>query len=74
MSRRDLPYALSKGLSGGTTVAATMMIAHKVISFLLQSLRTLPSSYLVNLIFWAVQSLQEMKLLRGALAGNLLGV
>ena len=30
VSRRDLPYALSKGLSGGTTVAATMMIAHKV--------------------------------------------
>ncbi|XP_041072153.1 pseudouridine-metabolizing bifunctional protein C1861.05 [Carcharodon carcharias] len=29
-SRRDLPYILSKGLSGGTTVSATMMIAHKV--------------------------------------------
>ncbi|XP_067906851.1 LOW QUALITY PROTEIN: uncharacterized protein zgc:136858 [Heterodontus francisci] len=30
VSRRDLPYILSKGLSGGTTVSATMMIAHKV--------------------------------------------
>ncbi|XP_078424365.1 uncharacterized protein LOC144696668 isoform X2 [Cetorhinus maximus] len=30
VSRRDLPYILSKGLSGGTTVSATMMVAHKV--------------------------------------------
>uniref|UniRef100_A0A4W3JZI2 Zgc:136858 n=1 Tax=Callorhinchus milii TaxID=7868 RepID=A0A4W3JZI2_CALMI len=29
-SRRDLPYFLSKGFSGGTTVSATMMVAHKV--------------------------------------------
>ncbi|XP_072340741.1 pseudouridine-5'-phosphate glycosidase isoform X8 [Scyliorhinus torazame] len=29
-SRRDLPYILTKGLSAGTTVSATMMIAHKV--------------------------------------------
>lgn len=30
ISRRDLPYVLSKGLSGGTTVSATMVAAHKV--------------------------------------------
>ncbi|XP_048463358.1 uncharacterized protein zgc:136858 isoform X1 [Rhincodon typus] len=30
VSRRDLPYVLSKGLSGGTTVSATMMVAHRV--------------------------------------------
>ncbi|XP_072408342.1 LOW QUALITY PROTEIN: uncharacterized protein [Chiloscyllium punctatum] len=30
LSRRDLPYILSKGLSGGTTVSATMMVAHRV--------------------------------------------
>ncbi|XP_078076156.1 uncharacterized protein LOC144498630 isoform X2 [Mustelus asterias] len=29
-SRRDLPYILTKGLSAGTTVSATMMVAHKV--------------------------------------------
>ncbi|XP_062989385.1 uncharacterized protein LOC134403272 isoform X4 [Elgaria multicarinata webbii] len=29
VSRRDLPYVLSQGLSGGTTVAGTMMVAHK---------------------------------------------
>ncbi|KAJ6660044.1 hypothetical protein lerEdw1_018242 [Lerista edwardsae] len=29
VSRRDLPYVLSQGLSGGTTVAATMIVAHK---------------------------------------------
>ncbi|XP_041109872.1 pseudouridine-metabolizing bifunctional protein C1861.05 [Polyodon spathula] len=29
VSRRDLPYVLSKGLSGGTTVSATMMAAHR---------------------------------------------
>ncbi|XP_059916430.1 uncharacterized protein zgc:136858 [Gadus macrocephalus] len=28
ISRRDLPYAISKGLSGGTTVSATMIAAH----------------------------------------------
>ncbi|HND89467.1 MAG TPA: pseudouridine-5'-phosphate glycosidase, partial [Saprospiraceae bacterium] len=27
-SRRDLPYLLSKGLSGATTVASTMIVAH----------------------------------------------
>ncbi|XP_078272611.1 uncharacterized protein LOC144603344 isoform X2 [Rhinoraja longicauda] len=30
ISRRDLPYVLSKGLSGGATVSATMVAAHKV--------------------------------------------
>uniref|UniRef100_UPI00398ED3BA uncharacterized protein isoform X2 n=1 Tax=Pristiophorus japonicus TaxID=55135 RepID=UPI00398ED3BA len=30
VSRRDLPYILSKGLSGGTTVSATVLVAHKV--------------------------------------------
>lgn len=30
ISRRDLPFAVAKGLSGGTTVAGTMMIAHAV--------------------------------------------
>ena len=30
ISRRDFPYALAKNLSGGTTVAGTMMIAHQV--------------------------------------------
>ncbi|XP_067856189.1 LOW QUALITY PROTEIN: uncharacterized protein zgc:136858 [Heptranchias perlo] len=30
VSRRDLPYILSRGLSGGTTVSATMLVAHKV--------------------------------------------
>ena len=30
ISRRDFPYAMSKNLSGGTTVAGTMMIANKV--------------------------------------------
>nr|XP_034983974.1 pseudouridine-metabolizing bifunctional protein C1861.05-like isoform X2 [Zootoca vivipara] len=29
VSRRDLPYVLSQGLSGGTTVAGTMIVAHK---------------------------------------------
>ncbi|XP_030071482.1 uncharacterized protein LOC115478317 [Microcaecilia unicolor] len=29
ISRRDLPHALSQGLSGGTTVSATMIAAHK---------------------------------------------
>ncbi|XP_042693713.1 pseudouridine-metabolizing bifunctional protein C1861.05-like isoform X3 [Centrocercus urophasianus] len=29
VSRRDLPYVLSKGLSGGTTVSGTMIAAHK---------------------------------------------
>ncbi|XP_070687002.1 uncharacterized protein [Pempheris klunzingeri] len=29
VSRRDLPYAISKGLSGGTTVSATMIAAHR---------------------------------------------
>ncbi|XP_058842341.1 uncharacterized protein zgc:136858 isoform X3 [Acipenser ruthenus] len=29
VSRRDLPYALSQGLSGGTTVSATMTAAHR---------------------------------------------
>ncbi|XP_051886310.1 uncharacterized protein zgc:136858 isoform X2 [Pristis pectinata] len=29
VSRRDLPYVLSKGLSGGTTVSATIIAAHK---------------------------------------------
>jgi pseudouridine-5'-phosphate glycosidase len=29
VSRRDLPYALANTMSGGTTVAATMMLAHK---------------------------------------------
>ncbi|NXO01812.1 YOW5 protein, partial [Rhinopomastus cyanomelas] len=29
VSRRDLPYALSRGLSGGTTVSGTMIAAHK---------------------------------------------
>ncbi|MEI6407979.1 MAG: pseudouridine-5'-phosphate glycosidase [Bacteroidota bacterium] len=28
-SRRDLPYLVSKGLTGATTVASTMIIAHK---------------------------------------------
>ncbi|CAL1544936.1 unnamed protein product [Lymnaea stagnalis] len=28
VSRRDLPYLLSQGLSGGTTVSATMMASH----------------------------------------------
>ena len=30
ISRRDFPYAIAKKLSGGTTVAGTMMIAHQV--------------------------------------------
>ncbi|KAK3535667.1 hypothetical protein QTP70_019733 [Hemibagrus guttatus] len=30
VSRRDLPYVISKGLSGGTTVSSTMIAAHKV--------------------------------------------
>uniref|UniRef100_A0A3P9L1V8 Pseudouridine-metabolizing bifunctional protein C1861.05 n=1 Tax=Oryzias latipes TaxID=8090 RepID=A0A3P9L1V8_ORYLA len=30
VSRRDLPYVISKGLSGGTTVSATMIAAHRV--------------------------------------------
>ncbi|XP_053112226.1 uncharacterized protein LOC128327452 [Hemicordylus capensis] len=30
VSRRDFPYVLSQGLSGGTTVAGTMIVAHKV--------------------------------------------
>lgn len=29
VSRRDLPYVIAKKLSGGTTVAGTMMIAHQ---------------------------------------------
>ncbi|KAM6211891.1 uncharacterized protein WM294_004677 [Sarcoramphus papa] len=29
VSRRDLPYVLSQGLSGGTTVSGTMIAAHK---------------------------------------------
>ncbi|TNN71704.1 CCR4-NOT transcription complex subunit 4 [Liparis tanakae] len=29
VSRRDLPYAVSQGLSGGTTVSATMIAAHR---------------------------------------------
>ncbi|XP_016306584.1 pseudouridine-metabolizing bifunctional protein C1861.05 isoform X1 [Sinocyclocheilus anshuiensis] len=29
VSRRDLPYVISKGLSGGTTVSGTMIAAHK---------------------------------------------
>ncbi|SPP79732.1 pseudouridine-metabolizing bifunctional protein C1861.05 [Drosophila guanche] len=29
-SRRDLPYVVAKGQSGGTTVAATMIVAHRV--------------------------------------------
>ncbi|XP_010220164.1 PREDICTED: pseudouridine-metabolizing bifunctional protein C1861.05-like [Tinamus guttatus] len=29
VSRRDLPYILSQGLSGGTTVSGTMIAAHK---------------------------------------------
>ncbi|KAM4618493.1 uncharacterized protein ACJ7VT_007871 [Polymixia lowei] len=29
VSRRDLPYAVSKGLSGGTTVSGTMIAAHR---------------------------------------------
>uniref|UniRef100_A0A3B3V3P8 Zgc:136858 n=1 Tax=Poecilia latipinna TaxID=48699 RepID=A0A3B3V3P8_9TELE len=29
VSRRDLPYAVGKGLSGGTTVSATMIAAHR---------------------------------------------
>lgn len=29
VSRRDLPYALSQGITGGTTVSATMIAAHK---------------------------------------------
>ena len=35
VSRRDLPYVLSNKMSGGTTVAATMMIAHKVFELIL---------------------------------------
>ena len=31
ISRRDFPYAIAKNLSGGTTVAGTMMISHQVI-------------------------------------------
>ncbi|XP_058798375.1 uncharacterized protein LOC131668322 [Phymastichus coffea] len=30
VSRREFPYAVSKGLSGGTTVSGTMLIANKV--------------------------------------------
>ncbi|KAG7246269.1 hypothetical protein CRUP_023942, partial [Coryphaenoides rupestris] len=30
ISRRDLPYAISQGLSGGTTVSGTMIAAHRV--------------------------------------------
>lgn len=30
VSRRDLPYVVSQGLSGGTTVSATMIAAHQV--------------------------------------------
>uniref|UniRef100_A0A8C1GC44 Zgc:136858 n=1 Tax=Cyprinus carpio TaxID=7962 RepID=A0A8C1GC44_CYPCA len=29
VSRRDLPYVISKGLSGGTTVSSTMIAAHR---------------------------------------------
>ncbi|XP_041852692.1 pseudouridine-metabolizing bifunctional protein C1861.05 isoform X2 [Melanotaenia boesemani] len=29
VSRRDLPYVISKGLTGGTTVSATMIAAHR---------------------------------------------
>uniref|UniRef100_A0A8C1WUC7 Zgc:136858 n=1 Tax=Cyprinus carpio TaxID=7962 RepID=A0A8C1WUC7_CYPCA len=29
VSRRDLPYVISKGLSGGTTVSGTMIVAHR---------------------------------------------
>nr|XP_045613243.1 pseudouridine-5'-phosphate glycosidase-like isoform X1 [Procambarus clarkii] len=29
-SRRDFPYVLAKGISGGTTVSGTMIIAHKM--------------------------------------------
>ncbi|XP_055566724.1 uncharacterized protein LOC102057389 isoform X2 [Falco cherrug] len=29
VSRRDLPFVLSQGLSGGTTVSGTMIVAHK---------------------------------------------
>lgn len=29
VSRRDLPYVISKGLSGGTTVSSTMIVAHR---------------------------------------------
>ncbi|XP_033940412.1 uncharacterized protein [Pseudochaenichthys georgianus] len=29
VSRRDLPYVVSKGLSGGTTVSATMIASHR---------------------------------------------
>ncbi|XP_071036915.1 uncharacterized protein [Parasteatoda tepidariorum] len=29
ISRRDLPYVMSKKMSGGTTVSATMILAHK---------------------------------------------
>ncbi|XP_029951701.1 pseudouridine-metabolizing bifunctional protein C1861.05 [Salarias fasciatus] len=29
VSRRDLPYVVSRGLSGGTTVSATMLAAHR---------------------------------------------
>ncbi|XP_001356422.1 pseudouridine-metabolizing bifunctional protein C1861.05 [Drosophila pseudoobscura] len=29
-SRRDLPYVVARGQSGGTTVAATMIVAHRV--------------------------------------------
>uniref|UniRef100_A0A3B5A4W4 Pseudouridine-metabolizing bifunctional protein C1861.05-like n=1 Tax=Stegastes partitus TaxID=144197 RepID=A0A3B5A4W4_9TELE len=29
VSRRDLPYVISKGFSGGTTVSATMIAAHR---------------------------------------------
>ncbi|XP_047452890.1 pseudouridine-metabolizing bifunctional protein C1861.05 isoform X1 [Mugil cephalus] len=29
VSRRDLPYVISKGLSGGTTVSGTMIAAHR---------------------------------------------
>ncbi|XP_054865127.1 uncharacterized protein zgc:136858 isoform X2 [Amphiprion ocellaris] len=29
VSRRDLPYVISKGVSGGTTVSATMIAAHR---------------------------------------------
>uniref|UniRef100_A0A668ABN4 Zgc:136858 n=1 Tax=Myripristis murdjan TaxID=586833 RepID=A0A668ABN4_9TELE len=29
VSRRDLPYAISKGISGGTTVSGTMIAAHR---------------------------------------------
>ena len=30
ISRRDFPVAIAKELSGGTTVAGTMLVAHKV--------------------------------------------